>query len=429
MPALVSTLVPASPAEAGLGHQLVLGQRLRRGRAGSSAVATRSMSLQVSAQRRTEPATSTSSGAREGPAAPPRAPRRPAARGRAAGARTRRRASGSVSSEASTLSSTFGPSPFSVADRALLGRRPQALEVLDPELVVEPARGLGAEPGNPRHLDQRGRELRLQLLGRGDAARLDQGLDLLGQRLADPRHLGQPALLRRAAPSRAGCRGRPGRRPGRRARGSDRLRRARRGCPAPAGRRRSRRCAWPKGIDAPAAPRARGPHYPAPMPESAEPPTRASGSSCPPTTRPRTSSGWSRRCASRLPESRRVLIVDDNSPDGTGEIADRLAAERDDVSVLHRERKEGLGPAYLAGFRQALAGGAELIVEHGRRLLPRPRLPAGAARRGRRAPTSCSAPATWTAAGSRTGGRSRRFISRGGSSLRAGRCSASASAT
>jgi dolichol-phosphate mannosyltransferase len=65
----------------------------------------------------------------------------------------------------------------------------------------------------------------------------------------------------------------------------------------------------------------------------------------------------------RLPESRRVLVVDDNSPDGTGEIADRLAAEHTDVSVLHRPRKEGLGPAYIAGFREALAGGAELIIE------------------------------------------------------------------
>jgi dolichol-phosphate mannosyltransferase len=58
-----------------------------------------------------------------------------------------------------------------------------------------------------------------------------------------------------------------------------------------------------------------------------------------------------------------VLVVDDNSPDGTGEIADRLAAELDGVSVLHRERKEGLGPAYLAGFRRALADGADLILE------------------------------------------------------------------
>jgi dolichol-phosphate mannosyltransferase len=58
-----------------------------------------------------------------------------------------------------------------------------------------------------------------------------------------------------------------------------------------------------------------------------------------------------------------VLVIDDNSPDGTGELADRLAAELDFVSVLHRERKEGLGPAYLAGFGRALAGGAELVLE------------------------------------------------------------------
>jgi dolichol-phosphate mannosyltransferase len=59
----------------------------------------------------------------------------------------------------------------------------------------------------------------------------------------------------------------------------------------------------------------------------------------------------------------RVLVVDDNSPDGTGEIADRLAQELDFVSVLHRERKEGLGPAYLAGFRRALADGADYVLE------------------------------------------------------------------
>ena len=58
-----------------------------------------------------------------------------------------------------------------------------------------------------------------------------------------------------------------------------------------------------------------------------------------------------------------VLVIDDGSPDGTGEIADRLAAERAWVSVLHRETKEGLGPAYIAGFRRALEAGAELILE------------------------------------------------------------------
>lgn len=64
-----------------------------------------------------------------------------------------------------------------------------------------------------------------------------------------------------------------------------------------------------------------------------------------------------------LPEPRRILIVDDDSPDGTGAIADRLAAAHDDVEVLHRGRKEGIGPAYVAGFRRALAGGAELLVQ------------------------------------------------------------------
>src|SRR5438046_4038761 len=58
-----------------------------------------------------------------------------------------------------------------------------------------------------------------------------------------------------------------------------------------------------------------------------------------------------------------VLVIDDNSPDGTGELADRLAGEHDYVSVLHRPRKEGLGPAYLAGFQRALADGAELVLE------------------------------------------------------------------
>jgi dolichol-phosphate mannosyltransferase len=58
-----------------------------------------------------------------------------------------------------------------------------------------------------------------------------------------------------------------------------------------------------------------------------------------------------------------VLVIDDNSPDGTGEIADRLAEELGFVSVLHRAQKEGLGPAYLAGFKRALADGTEYILE------------------------------------------------------------------
>jgi dolichol-phosphate mannosyltransferase len=59
----------------------------------------------------------------------------------------------------------------------------------------------------------------------------------------------------------------------------------------------------------------------------------------------------------------RILIVDDNSPDGTGEIADRLAAVDEHVQVLHRPAKGGLGRAYLAGFEHALAEGAALVIE------------------------------------------------------------------
>jgi dolichol-phosphate mannosyltransferase len=58
-----------------------------------------------------------------------------------------------------------------------------------------------------------------------------------------------------------------------------------------------------------------------------------------------------------------VLVIDDNSPDGTGKIADKLADELGFVTVLHREKKEGLGPAYLAGFRRALERGYELVLE------------------------------------------------------------------
>jgi dolichol-phosphate mannosyltransferase len=58
-----------------------------------------------------------------------------------------------------------------------------------------------------------------------------------------------------------------------------------------------------------------------------------------------------------------ILVVDDSSPDGTGEIADRLAAADERVAVLHRSAKEGLGPAYVAGFQRVLAEGALRIVQ------------------------------------------------------------------
>lgn len=57
-----------------------------------------------------------------------------------------------------------------------------------------------------------------------------------------------------------------------------------------------------------------------------------------------------------------IIIVDDNSPDGTGQVADSLAQEHSEISVIHREKKEGLGKAYFAGFRQAFANGADRIL-------------------------------------------------------------------
>jgi dolichol-phosphate mannosyltransferase len=64
-----------------------------------------------------------------------------------------------------------------------------------------------------------------------------------------------------------------------------------------------------------------------------------------------------------VPGEYRILIVDDQSPDGTGELAEGLAQELGTVEVLHRAEKAGLGQAYLAGFAHALGGGAELVIE------------------------------------------------------------------
>src|SRR5215210_9490328 len=70
-----------------------------------------------------------------------------------------------------------------------------------------------------------------------------------------------------------------------------------------------------------------------------------------------------RAACEQLRAGDRILVVDDNSPDGTGAIADRLARELEGVEVLHRPGKQGLGRAYLAGFEHALAAGADLILE------------------------------------------------------------------
>ena len=65
-----------------------------------------------------------------------------------------------------------------------------------------------------------------------------------------------------------------------------------------------------------------------------------------------------------------VLVVDDNSPDGTGRIADELAAADPQVKVLHRQAKGGLGAAYLHGFAAALEAGYDVVGRDGRRRLP-----------------------------------------------------------
>jgi dolichol-phosphate mannosyltransferase len=113
-------------------------------------------------------------------------------------------------------------------------------------------------------------------------------------------------------------------------------------------------------------------------------------------------------------EGLEVLVIDDASPDGTGEIADRLGEELPWVHVLHRARKEGLGPAYLAGFARALELGADFVFEmdcdfsHDPRDVPRLAAAADDA--------DLALGSRYVAGGgTRNWGLVRRFISRGGS--------------
>jgi dolichol-phosphate mannosyltransferase len=63
-------------------------------------------------------------------------------------------------------------------------------------------------------------------------------------------------------------------------------------------------------------------------------------------------------------EGLEILVVDDNSPDGTGEVADRLVERRPgDIHVIHRAGKQGLGTAYITGFKWALDAGADLVIQ------------------------------------------------------------------
>jgi dolichol-phosphate mannosyltransferase len=120
-----------------------------------------------------------------------------------------------------------------------------------------------------------------------------------------------------------------------------------------------------------------------------------------------------RRVLEREPDAH-VLVIDDASPDGTGELADGLSGEQAFVHVLHRERKEGLGPAYVAGFEWALGNGAELVAtidcDFSHDPADLPRLLAATSRAGI-ALGSRYVPG----GGTENWGALRRFVSRGGS--------------
>ena len=114
------------------------------------------------------------------------------------------------------------------------------------------------------------------------------------------------------------------------------------------------------------------------------------------------------------PGDHRILIVDDNSPDGTGQMADSLADELDCVEVLHRGEKNGLGKAYTAGFRQALAGGAELVMEMDADFSHDPRYVASLVRAADDADLVIGSRYV-PGGGTRNWGAIRRLVSRGGS--------------
>ena len=109
-----------------------------------------------------------------------------------------------------------------------------------------------------------------------------------------------------------------------------------------------------------------------------------------------------------------VLVVDDGSPDGTGDVADERAAADERVHVLHRTEKAGLGAAYVAGFGWGLERGYDVLVEmdadgsHAPEQLPR------LLGRAARTPTSCSGPGTWPGGSVVNWPKRREMLSRGG---------------
>ena len=218
--------------------------------AGSVAVAIRSMSLQVSAQRRAEPATLDlvrTPGAR---AAPRPAPRRPAAPCESSSAAGRALLAEPLERREHVLLDLRAEALHARGSAPPRRGLAQVLERGDAELVVEPAGRLRAEPGDPRHLDQRRRGTSPSASPPPGSRRSSTRATIFScERLADPGELGRPARRARARRPRPGSRGSPAPPRGRRARGSGRRRRARRGSPARSARRRSRRCACRQLLD------------------------------------------------------------------------------------------------------------------------------------------------------------------------------------
>jgi dolichol-phosphate mannosyltransferase len=120
--------------------------------------------------------------------------------------------------------------------------------------------------------------------------------------------------------------------------------------------------------------------------------------------------------ASAAPSGHHILVVDDGSPDGTGARADALAEELDGVHVLHREVREGLGPAYLAGFAHALDQGAGYVMEMDADFSHDPADLARLLARVRDGDCDVALGSRYVAGGSvEDWGRLRRVVSRGGS--------------
>ena len=206
----------------------------------------------------------------------------------------------------------------------------------------------------------------------GGFGRHEQRVELLLQRAPDPRQLGHGPRARHRRRS-AAPHGPPSPRCGRPAPGARRRRRARRGRPA---RRRARRSCVRRvghaGVRSLgyAPGHARDPLVIVPTFNEAENIEAIVAAIRSVLLRDR-------------PGGFHIVVVDDYSPDGTGRLADRLAAGHEEVEVIHRKRREGLGPAYLAGFDRALAGGAAYVIEMDADLA-RPQGPAAAAGHGAR---------------------------------------------